>query len=206
MKLIVGLGNPGMAYSHNRHNIGFMCLNRFAKQHKIAFEKKQGRARVGIGEAGGQSVVLARPQTYMNASGEAVGYLVDRYKAEMGDLIVIHDDMDLPVGKIRIRQGGRSAGHKGIESIIYYLDNPDFIRVRVGIGKPEANGDKDSEVIGFVLNNFTDEEAKIIEPVIDRVSEALLCLITAGLEPAMNIFNRSLDDKPPAKNISPQAP
>ena len=206
MKLIVGLGNPGMTYAHNRHNIGFMCLNRFARRHKIAFDKKQGRARVGLGEAGWQQVVLARPQTYMNASGEAVSYLVDRYHVDISDLIVIHDDMDLPPGKIRIRKGGRSAGHRGIESIIYYLNNPYFIRIRVGIGKPEQNENKESEVIGFVLNNFTDDETKIIDPVIDRVSEAILCLITEGLEAAMNKFNRSPDDKPASKNISSQTP
>jgi PTH1 family peptidyl-tRNA hydrolase len=206
MKLIVGLGNPGMAYSNNRHNIGFMCISRFAKQHKITFDKKQGQARVGLGEVSGQPAVLARPQTYMNASGEAVRYLVNRYKIDMNDLIVIHDDMDLPLGKIRIRQSGRSAGHKGIESIISYLDNPEFIRVRVGIGRPEETGEKDSEVIGFVLNDFTDEETKVIAPVISRVSEALWCLITEGLEPAMNKFNRSPEEKPESKNISPPTP
>ena len=185
-----------MAYSNNRHNIGFMCLSRFAKQYKITFDKKQGKARVGQGEAAGQPVVLARPQTYMNASGEAVSYLVNRYKVEMDDLIVIHDDMDLPLGKIRIRQSGRSAGHKGIGSIINSLENENFIRVRVGIGRPEPTEDNGAEVIDFVLNDFSEEEVKAIDPVISRVSEALLCLITEGLEPAMNKFNRSPEEKP----------
>ncbi len=196
MKIIIGLGNPGLTYANSRHNIGFMCISRFAKDHKITFDKKQGQARVGFGEIAGQQVVLARPQTFMNASGEAVDYLVNRYKVTMDDLIVIHDDMDLPLGKIRIRRGGRSAGHKGIESIIGCLDDPDFIRVRVGIGKPEANGERDKEVIGFVLDNFTDEEGTIINETIARVGEAVLCLITEGLEPAMNKFNRSLELKP----------
>ena len=206
MKIIVGLGNPGIAYSNSRHNIGFMCLSRFAKDHQITFDKKQGQARVGLGEVSGQPVVLARPQTFMNASGEAVDYLVNRYRAGMDDLIVIHDDMDLPLGKIRIRRGGRSAGHKGIESIIGFLDDPDFIRVRVGIGRPEANGEKDKkEVIGFVLENFDDDEVKIIGETISRAGEAILCLITEGLEPAMNKFNRSPEDKPDSKNNSDQA-
>ena len=144
-----------------------------------------------LGEIPGQPVVLARPQTYMNASGEAVSYLVNRYRIEISDLIVVHDDLDLPLGKIRIRQGGRSAGHKGIESIISSLDNPDFVRIRVGIDRPEEITDKEAEVIDFVLNNFTEDEAKIISPVISRVSDALLCLLTEGLDAAMNGFNRN---------------
>lgn len=207
MKIIVGLGNPGIAYSNSRHNIGFMCISRFAKDHQITFDKKQGQARVGLGEVSRQPVVLARPQTFMNASGEAVSYLVNRYKAVADDLIVIHDDMDLPLGKIRIRRGGRSAGHKGIESIIGCLDDPDFIRVRVGIGRPEANGEKDKkEVIGFVLDNFNDDEVKIIGETVNRVGEAVLCLITEGLEPAMNKFNRSPEEGPDSQNISDRTP
>ena len=191
MKLIVGLGNPGMAYANNRHNIGFMCISRFAKLHKISFDKKQGKARVGLGEIFGQSVLLARPQTFMNASGEAAAYLVNRYHIEMSDLIVVHDDLDLPLGKIRIRQGGRSAGHKGIGSIIDSLASPDFIRVRIGIGRPEETEKTGAEVIDFVLNDFTDIETKIMTPVISRVSEALLCLLTEGLAAAMNKYNQN---------------
>ena len=135
--------------------------------------------------------MLARPQSYMNASGEAVSYLVKRYDIEMNDLIVIHDDLDLPLGKIRIRQGGRSAGHKGIESIISCLESADFIRVRVGIGRPAEIADKEAEVIDFVLNDFTEDETKIIGSVISRVTEALLCVLAEGLEAAMNKFNRN---------------
>jgi PTH1 family peptidyl-tRNA hydrolase len=191
MKLIVGLGNPGMAYANNRHNIGFMCLSRFAKLNKISFDKKQGKARVGLGEIAGNEVILARPQTYMNVSGEAVSYLVSRYHIEMNDLIVIHDDLDLPLGKIRIRQGGRSAGHRGISSIINSVESPDFIRVRIGIGRPEEAEEKGAEVIDFVLNDFTDAETKIMTPVVSRVSEALLCLLTDGLAAAMNKYNQN---------------
>jgi PTH1 family peptidyl-tRNA hydrolase len=191
MKLIVGLGNPGMAYTHNRHNIGFMCLSHFAKLYKISFDKKQGKARVGLGEIAGNEVILARPQTYMNVSGEAVSYLVNRYRIEMSDLIVIHDDLDLPLGKIRIRQGGRSAGHKGIGSIINSLESPDFIRIRIGIGRPGEATDNGAEVIDFVLNDFTDAEAKIMTPIVSRVSESLLCLLTDGLAAAMNEYNQN---------------
>ena len=195
MKLVIGLGNPGMAYSNSRHNVGFMCLRYFAKQHKISFDKRQGRARVGLGEVAGQSIVLARPQTFMNASGEAVNYLVNRYQIDLDDLVVIHDDLDLPLGKIRIRQGGRSAGHKGIESIIHSLGSTGFIRVRIGIGRPEETTKKEVQVIDFVLNGFTKTETKVISPVIFCVGEALLSLLIDGLEAAMNKFNRSQSEK-----------
>ena len=109
MKLIVGLGNPGRSYANNRHNIGFMCLNQFARTRGIRFDKKQGKARIGIGEVAGTEVVVARPQTYMNRSGQSVGRLVRKFDVDLADLLVIHDDLDLPLGKIRIRHGSSSA-------------------------------------------------------------------------------------------------
>lgn len=196
MKLIVGLGNPGPVYANSRHNIGFMCVSAFAKSHGIDFNKKQGQARVGTGEISGVKAVLARPQTFMNLSGKAVDYLVDRYKVDLADLIVIHDDLDLPPGKIRIRKGGRAGGHHGIESILDWLEDSDFVRIRIGIGRPEnvENGFEEA-VINFVLSNFTEEERKIIAPAINRVTEALDSLITEGLEKAMNKYNRNPVDK-----------
>jgi peptidyl-tRNA hydrolase, PTH1 family len=191
MKLIVGLGNPGTGYAGSRHNIGFMCLSAFAGEHRINFDKKQGQARVGSGLIHDVQVVMARPQTYMNASGQAVEYLVKKYKVELVDLIVIHDDLDLPLGKIRIRKSGSAAGHHGIESIIEWLGSPDFIRVRVGIGRPQTPESSEDAVIRFVLSNFTEAEKQIIAPVVSRVVESLECLVTAGLEAAMNKFNRN---------------
>jgi PTH1 family peptidyl-tRNA hydrolase len=193
MKLIVGLGNPGRAYTNNRHNIGFMCLNRFARKHGISFALKQGQARVGEGEVAGTRLILARPQTMMNLSGRSVSLLAKRRQISPEDLIIIHDDLDLPTGKIRIRQGGRSAGHKGIESIIACLGNSDFIRVRVGIGRPDSMGsaatDRDAGVINHVLGNFDASENKIIAEVTGKVGEAILCLISEGLTTAMNRYN-----------------
>jgi PTH1 family peptidyl-tRNA hydrolase len=193
MKLIVGLGNPGRRYANNRHNIGYMCVNHFGKAHDIQFDRKQGQARIGTGEVAGNEVVLARPQTYMNESGLAVSQLVRRFRVELADLVVIHDDLDLPLGKIRIRCGGRSAGHKGIESIIAELGSPDFIRVRIGIGRPAESPAEvtESDVIDWVLSDFTSQERQIIEATIPRVSEALLCLLTDGLSAAMNQYNRN---------------
>ena len=193
MKLIIGLGNPGFFYSHNRHNIGFMCVSRFAREHKIRFDKKQGLARTGRGEIAGEPMVLARPQTYMNNSGASVSRLMERYKTGLADLIIIHDDLDLPTGKIRIRQGRGSGGHRGIESIIAHLGNGDFCRIRVGIGRPDiaedSPGDKEQAVIDYVLRNFTRREKKVINGVIPEVSRALLCLLTEGIDAAMNRYN-----------------
>lgn len=193
MKLIVGLGNPGLFYAHNRHNIGYMCVNRFAREHKIRFNKKQGLARIGSGEINGKKVVLARPQTFMNKSGESVSRLMSRYKIGLSDLIVIHDDLDLPAGKIRLRQGRGSGGHKGIESIITHLGKGNFYRVRVGIGRPdiaEDSGiDKEQAVINYVLSGFTRQERKIIDGVIPEVSRAILCLLAEDIDAAMNKYN-----------------
>jgi PTH1 family peptidyl-tRNA hydrolase len=193
MKLIVGLGNPGLIYARNRHNIGFMCLRYFARRQGIRFDKKQGYARTGAGEIAGEKVVLARPQTYMNASGASVSRLVKKLQISPADLIVIHDDLDLPPGKIRIRQGSRSAGHKGIDSIIAHLGNQDFYRIRVGIGRPAlpegSATDKEAAVIDYVLSNFTPEEKDIMAGVIPEVSQAILCLLTEGITTAMNKYN-----------------
>ena len=139
MKLIVGLGNPGFIYARNRHNIGFMCVSHLARRQGIRFDRRQGHARTGIGNIASSRVVLARPQTYMNASGESVSRLVKRLNINLSGLIVIHDDLDLPLGKIRIRLGGSSAGHKGIDSIIAHLGSQDFYRLRVGIGRPSRS-------------------------------------------------------------------
>ena len=192
MKLIIGLGNPGRGYAKNRHNIGFTCLNHFAKRQGIRLDKKRGQARTGSGEVDGTQVVLARPQTYMNLSGQAVSRLVKKFNVGLGDLIVIHDDLDLPLGKIRIRQGGSSGGHKGVDSIISELGSQDFIRIRVGISRPTENANEISEadIIKYVLGDFTPEEKKTISQVIPEVSEAILCLLTEGLVAAMNSYNQ----------------
>ena len=193
MNLIIGLGNPGRGYAHNRHNIGFMCLNHFARGQGIRFDRKQAKARIGSGEVAGSEVVLARPQTYMNRSGQSVGLLVKKFNICLDNLLVIHDDLDLPLGKIRIRQGSSSGGHKGVGSIITELDSPDFIRIRVGIGRPVKDEGftefGEDETISYVLSDFTPDEKQAITRVMPRVSEAVLCLLTEGLMAAMNRYN-----------------
>jgi PTH1 family peptidyl-tRNA hydrolase len=192
MKLIVGLGNPGRGYANNRHNVGFVCLSHFAKTQGIRFDKKQGKARTGIGEVAGNKVALAKPQTYVNLSGQSVSRLIKRFDVNLSDLLVIHDDLDLPLGKIRIRLGSSSGGHKGIDSIISSLGSQDFTRLRVGIGRPTTEGFaeiSEADIVAYVLSNFTPDERQIIVQVIPRVSEAIYCLLAEGLAAAMNRYN-----------------
>jgi peptidyl-tRNA hydrolase, PTH1 family len=191
MKLIVGLGNPGKEYSTNRHNIGFLCINHLAKIHRIELDRKQGKARIGIGRVAGNEVVLAKPQTYMNLSGESVRLLMHNHNVNLEDLIVIHDDLDLPLGKIRIRLGSSAGGHNGIKSIIACLGTQEFVRIRVGISRPllEGEEDKGESIKDYVLGDFTSQDRPVIEETINRVSEAVVCLITQGLTSAMNKFN-----------------
>lgn len=193
MKLIVGLGNPGRIYARNRHNIGFMCVSHFARTQGIRFDKKQGQARIGTGEVTGNKLIVARPQTHMNLSGESVIRLVNKFNISLNNLIVIHDDLDLPLGKIRLSQGSGSGGHKGADSIITHLRSLDFPRIRVGIGRPPiiegSAEDREAEVVAYVLNDFTPEERKTITQVIPKVSEAILNLLSEGLTAAMNKYN-----------------
>ncbi len=193
MKLIVGLGNPGRGYANNRHNVGFICLSHFARTQGIRFDKKQGCARIGTGEVADSKVVVAKPQTYMNLSGQSVSRLIKKFDINLDDLLVIHDDLDLPLGRIRIRYGGGSGGHNGVDSIINALGSQDFIRLRVGIGRPVKNEDStepsDDEIITYVLSDFTPDEKQAITQVIPKVTEAIYCLLTEGLTSAMNRYN-----------------
>ena len=144
-----------------------------------------------MGEVAGDKVVLAKPQTYMNQSGQSVSLLVRKFNISLNDLVIIHDDLDLPLGKIRLRYNGSSGGHKGVDSIVSELGSQEFIRIRVGIGRPTTDSLEISEadVIAYVLGDFTPDQAHTIAEVIPRVSEALLCLLTEGLTTAMNKYN-----------------
>lgn len=185
MKLVVGLGNPGKEYADTRHNVGFRCIDHLARQHRISLTQRQCRSQLGRGELAGIPVVLAKPRTFMNPSGEAVRLLVQKFLVPVADLVVIHDDLDLPPGVIRLRQGGSSGGHKGVESIISCLGSRDFLRLRVGIGRPQGQ-----DAITYVLSLPAPEEKKVIEETFVRVAAALSCLLTQGIETAMNQFNR----------------
>jgi len=191
MKLIVGLGNPGKTYACNRHNVGFRCLNYFARLHSIRLDHRQCRAKVGIGEIGGEKLLLAKPGTFMNLSGNPVACLVHKHGIPLSDLLVIYDDLDLSLGKIRLRQSGGSGGHKGMNSIISALGSEDFPRIRVGIGRPQAEEQSISEdaIVNYVLSDFSRQEEATIKPVIATVSEAINCFLTQGIETAMSKFN-----------------
>ncbi len=188
--LIVGLGNPGEKYVRNRHNIGFMCLDDFARIHKISLARSRYRAKTGEGKIDNIEVILAKPLTFVNLSGEAVSKLAQKYGIKPEHLIVVCDDLDLPLGRIRIRQGG-SSGHNGIKSIVEHIGSEEFLRVRVGISRPEEEAGKTerSDVINHVLGDFSDEEEKMIEKIVPRVGEVVNSLLTEGLTAAMNKFN-----------------
>ena len=191
MKLIVGLGNPGKTYAHNRHNVGFQCLNYFARLHSIRFDRRQCQAKVGLAEVRGEKLLLAKPGTFVNLSGKSVAGLVHKHDIPVSDLLVIYDDLDLPLGKIRLRQSGGSGGHKGMNSIIAALGSEGFPRIRVGIGRPQAEEQSLSEdaIINYVLSDFSPQEEALIKPVIAKVSEAIDYFLTEGIEAAMNKFN-----------------
>jgi PTH1 family peptidyl-tRNA hydrolase len=191
MKLIVGLGNPGRFYVNNRHNVGFRCLDYFARKQGISLNLRRARSQLGMGEVEGRKVVLAKPRTFMNLSGEAVAALMRRHRLTTKDLIVIYDDLDLPLGKIRIRERGSSGGHKGVNSIIAHLESQDFPRIRVGIAPPEGGAEAFAErvdTVEYVLSDFAAEEKPIIREVYPEVADAIYCLITDGIAAAMMLF------------------
>jgi len=191
-RLIVGLGNPGEKYATTRHNIGFMCLDSYTQLHNVAFARTRIKAKVAEMRFNNLNVVLAKPQTFMNLSGEAVGKLLRQHKVKPENLTVVYDDLDLPVGRIRIRLGGSSGGHKGINSIIEHISSQEFIRVRVGIGRPEIkerNEDDSDGVIGHVLSDFTPEERAVIIEILPLTGKILNSLLTVGLTATMNQYN-----------------
>ncbi len=185
MKLIVGLGNPGSKYLMTRHNLGFMVVDEVAEIHRIDISKKKFGALVGEGALSGTSVVLAKPQTFMNLSGRSVRELVDFYKAAPEDLVVIHDDLDLDPGIVRIKIGGGAGGHKGLKSIIESLGRPDFIRVRLGIGKPVSKERTES----YVLERFAPEELEQTADFVHLACDAVEELLRSSVTSAMNRFN-----------------
>lgn len=193
MKIIVGLGNPGSRYRLNRHNIGFHCIDYIADKYSIPVRKRLCKSDTGQGSIAGCDVVLAKPMTYVNLSGEAVARLLDKFHAKPGDLVVIYDDLDLPTGRIRIRLGGKSGGHRGIKSIIDAIGSPDFNRIRIGISRPDNTGGRhgdEDEVVDYVLGDFPPGEEAIIKTALAGVADAAECLLTEGLETAMNRYNR----------------
>ena len=184
MKLIVGLGNPGPDYVFTPHNLGFLVIDRIATDRNVEVRNRQCRALTGRTQIGDEQVLLAKPETFMNLSGVSVRELLDEYQLRPElDLIVIYDELDLPMGTIRIRQRGRSAGHNGMESIIGALETQEFLRIRLGIA-PETK----------ILKPFSKRQLKVVDGVLDLAAEAVQVILTEGPGAAMNRFNRKQDD------------
>lgn len=189
--IVVGLGNPGRGYRSNRHNFGFMVVDNLSKEINIRLGRLQSRALVGNGVYAGKRILLAKPQTFMNLSGQSVRSLVNYYKIPLGNLLIVHDDLDLPFGTLRIRPGGGSGGQRGLASTIEQLGTQDFPRLRLGIGRPPGR----MEAANYVLENFTDSEEVISKQVIDQARQAVLSFVGEGLSMAMNKYNGSVTNE-----------
>lgn len=185
MKLIVGLGNPGQEYKNTRHNVGFMVVEELARQLKVVKQKHIHHGIIAWAQFHGETLLIAKPLTFMNLSGKAVQQMVKANRVNQSELIVVVDDLDLDPGVIRLRARGGSGGHKGLQSIIDCLGTQDFSRLRVGIGRPPAE-----DVIDWVLTRFGQDEEELMKPVINQAVEALKLWSVLGIEKAMNRYNR----------------
>ncbi|RME08494.1 MAG: aminoacyl-tRNA hydrolase [Anaerolineae bacterium] len=188
--LIAGLGNPGRKYRNNRHNIGFMAADRLASRLGCEFTRLQQKALVCDARLDGRKIILAKPQTYMNNSGQAIGALVRFYKIPLENLLVIYDDVDLPFGTLRLRPAGGSGGQKGMQSIIQHLHSEQFPRLRLGIGRPPGR----MQTADYVLQDFPQSQAEELEIMLERAADAALLFIEQGIEAAMTRYNRSPHD------------
>lgn len=189
--LVVGLGNPGPKYDQTRHNIGFMLVDRLAQRWQVSLSaNKRFQADVGEGRWRGERVWLLKPQTFMNLSGQAIRAAVDWYKLSPQSVLLIYDDMDLPLGRLRLRLSGSAGGHNGVRSAIAHLNTQDFPRLRIGIGSPrdpEQPGSKDT--VGHVLGRFAPQEAKLVPEILDMAESAVEISLSQGVEKAMNLYN-----------------
>ena len=188
-KMLVGLGNPGAKYALNRHNLGFQCIDRFARRHRIEGGRVQNRAMIVDAwiTRGDQraKVIMVKPMTYMNASGEAVGPLARYYHVDPADILVIHDDLDLEMGKLRLRRNGSSGGQNGIKSIAQHLSTLEVNRAKVGIGRPPGRMDP----AAYVLQDFSAQEEELFAPLREKVCDAVESWLFEGIEAAMNRYN-----------------
>jgi PTH1 family peptidyl-tRNA hydrolase len=185
--LVAGLGNPGSEYDRTRHNLGFLTVDELAERLGAGKLKRSRKHSAIVAEArdGDDRLVLAKPQTFMNLSGRSIASLMNFYKVPLGDVIVVHDELDLPFGVVRVKLGGGTAGHNGLRSIVPAIGS-DFVRVRVGIGRPTGRKDP----VDFVLESFTKSEAPEVPAIVDRASDAVLAVARDGVGPAQTEFNR----------------
>jgi len=192
VRLVVGLGNPGQAYAAHRHNVGFWCVKRLAGNWGIRFKSSRW-ARVGEGQVDDQPLVLAKPRTFMNRSGDAAASLLQRYNLSPQQMLVICDDLELLAGRIRLRPRGSDGGHNGLRDIIYAIESEDFPRLRIGIGRPRtAAGEPVTHplvVAKYVLDEPEPEEQEALEAAVEQAAEAVACILREGLAAAMNRYN-----------------
>lgn len=184
MKIIAGLGNPGKEYENTKHNVGFLTIDILAEKYDIKVNKVKFKGLIGEGMIGTEKVILVKPQTYMNLSGQCVREIVAFYKLDMEDLVVIYDDIDLPMGNLRIRKKGSAGTHNGMRSIIYDLQDDGFPRVRVGIG-----GERKGDLANYVISGFSGDDRKLIEEAIVKAADAVTCLVEDGIDRAMVDYN-----------------
>jgi peptidyl-tRNA hydrolase, PTH1 family len=188
--LILGLGNPGGEYRGTRHNVGWMALDELEERGRFGRQRREGPAKVREGAIDGYDMVTARSQTYMNISGRAAVHLLRKYGVPPEDLIVVHDDVDLPLGRIRLKRGGGAAGQKGVLSIADALRTQEFMRVRIGVSRPLER----DQMVDYVLDRFTPDERERLGVVIPRAADAVVALVRNGLDSAMSEYNRAPDD------------
>ena len=189
MKLICGLGNPGRGYRNHRHNIGFRVLEELCRRWEAPLEKRKFEARLAQVRLGEERVVLLEPQTFMNLTGEAVAAAAAFFKIAPQDALVVHDELDLPFGRIQLKHQGGSGGHNGLNSIIEHWGTADFARLRVGIGRPPPSSAQE-EVVGYVLSDFTGTERELLHELLEKAAAAAQTWAEKGLAVAMNQFNR----------------
>ncbi len=189
MKLICGLGNPGREYERHRHNVGFMVVGELCRRARASLDQKKFEADVGTGNLGGEKVLFVLPQTYMNLSGKSLAGAARFYNIAPQDVLVIHDERDLPLGRMQLKAGGGAGGHNGLKSILESYGEDGFGRLRFGIGKPEGPNAKE-RVPGYVLSNFSGEENKLLPELLVRAADASEAWVRDGLATAMNRFNR----------------
>ena len=188
-RLIIGLGNPGSEYADTRHNIGWRVVHELERRGRFSRERREGPSRVRQGSLNGFEVVLARPSTYMNLSGRAGLHLTRRLGVDVSDVVVVHDESDLPLGRLRLRRDGSAGGHNGVKSLIASWQTTDFIRVRVGIGRPPEGMD----LADYDLSPFEPGERERIAEVVSRAADAVIAILHDGIDDAMNRFNRRPD-------------
>lgn len=200
MNVIVGLGNPGKQYENTKHNIGFITLDQLAEQHGIKINKIKHKALVGEGIIAGRKVLLVKPQTFMNLSGQSVREVVSYYHVELEDLLVIYDDVDLPLGSLRIRSKGSAGSHNGMKSIIYDLQEDGFPRIRIGIGAEHR-----MDLASYVLGNFDKEDREPMKQAVSRAAAAVERYLAEGIEAAMSEYNTKAEKKDKkSKNLDNQ--